>query len=117
MKKLDGTRLGDKKSLNINLILKKIALFQQKKVYIAEEVGDCQISDTKSFIFNKTPLIFNTKKRLFLTKSLILKNRFNSTKRSFIFKNTRFCQQKSSFNLTKKSLLLKKTRLFSTKII
>ena len=54
MKKLDGTQLGDKKSLNKNcLFFKKKALFQQKITYIAEEVSDYQISNTKLFIFNK----------------------------------------------------------------
>jgi len=33
--------------------------------YIAEEVGDCQISDTKSFIFNKKTAYFNTKNAYF----------------------------------------------------
>ena len=49
MKKLDGTRLGDKKSLNINrffekknrLFKKKSFIFNKKIAYIPEEVGDC----------------------------------------------------------------------------
>ena len=39
----------------------KVAFFQQKIAYIAEEVGDCQISDSKSFILNKKSLILNAK--------------------------------------------------------
>ena len=122
MKKLDGTRLGDKKSLNINrLYFLKIGLFNYKIAYIVEEVGDCQKSDTKSFIFNKKSLIFNTKKRLFLTKSLIFnKNRFNSTKTSrinIIFTyselpvSLRILQQLRSLNYLKKNIIRNRIQL------
>ena len=66
MKKLDGAQLGNKKLLNKNcLFFKKIALFQQKITYIAEEVSDYQISNTQLFIFNK-------KNRLFLTQKMLI---------------------------------------------
>jgi len=51
-----------------NRLFKKIALFQQQVAYIAEEVGDCQISDTKSFIFNNKIAYFQQQNRLFLTQ-------------------------------------------------
>jgi len=49
VKKLDGTRLGDKKSLNINrffekknrLFKKKSFIFNKKIAYIPEEVSNC----------------------------------------------------------------------------
>ena len=67
MKKLDGTRLGDKKSLNINrLFLQKNRFVSEKIAYIAEEVFECQKSDTISFIFiKKKSRIFNRKNAYF----------------------------------------------------
>ena len=62
MKKLDGIRLGDKKSL----------ILQKKIAYIAEEVGDCQISDQKSHIFNKKIAYFKNKKNAYFQRNLLL---------------------------------------------
>ena len=71
MKKLNSTRLGDKKSLSINRLFlknrlfKKIDYFQQKIAYIADEVSDCKISDTKSLLFNKKSHILKTENAYF----------------------------------------------------
>ena len=62
MKKLDGTRLGDKKLLNINRLLKKSLNPKSKNAYFK----------TKNFFFNEIAYFQ-------------LKNRFHSTKISLIF--------------------------------
>ena len=80
MQKLDGTRLGDKKIA----YLKKSLCFNKKIAYNTEEVGVCQISDTKSF---------STKNRLFLTQNAYFY-------RNCLFKKTRLFSTKNRLHFT-----------------
>ena len=115
MKKLDGTRLGDKKSLNINrLFLKKSLCFNKKiRLYCRRSWG-LPNKRLKIVYFQQKSLIFNTKKRSFLTKSLILKNSFNLTKNLlYSTKNSLIFNKKNCFIFNKKISYLNKMYIFS----